>query len=811
MKAPASSPARSEPESSIALGAWLALFLVLGRSAVLLALELGHHGNRELAGLRLAHGFWPLLAVAGGVALAAGLGLWIATRSGSGSLSRSLRALVALALAAAAFLFLSGRLEGDPSRRIGTQTPLGSKALALTAVCALALALFFFTTRLRSLRAWLADARRGGLVPLVLLVLLATGLRVAYGGLGATMEVRRVEHELCGEKWEALRAHPEGAAAPGILCPAAEYRADGAARTTLVLPPPALVRRVLPGSDELLWLVGGAGIDHSVSTDALERYRGHSLRFRVHVNGARVFEASLPIQGSPAWVELGGGEGLELRGNSELELETVLLDARGQEVQPADPLRVGFGGLALERRERRARARASEQHPNIVLVLIDTLRADRTSAYGYERAPAGTRTTPHLEALAARGLLFEEACSTASWTWPSTASILTGLQPEEHGVQDGASSFLPRQLDTLAEALQRAGFTTAAWSGSPLIVPAKDFDQGFEFFDASREGRVRRSNVVLPGALEWLAVAREWRFFLYLHLMEPHMPYVPLPEGRALFAADVPHSFPARKPMDDSWELLQAGFSESGERRTESVVPPEEQRWIRDLYDGCVWSADHYLGQVLARLDELGLSANTIVAVTSDHGEELFDHGLLTHSSTLHRELVRVPLVLAGPGIPRAERVSTVLSNAGLGPTLARLGGSSIAGLTESAQASLDLLRPSAEGTVLFSTQQGWWNGVHRQPLFGLRKDQSVLHFAPQGTPWGKRTKDGKGEMRLYDLALDPDEQTDLASLEPARAQALLDELLLRLAGFEERRVETGGVVDEGTLDLLRELGYVGK
>jgi arylsulfatase A-like enzyme len=293
--------------------------------------------------------------------------------------------------------------------------------------------------------------------------------------------------------------------------------------------------------------------------------------------------------------------------------------------------------------------------------------------------------------------------------------------------------------------------------------------------------------------------------------MEPHVPYVPIAGGRARFAAAVPRSFDARKPGNYSWELLESGFSESGERRTDSVVPPQEQAWIRDLYDGCVWSADAYLGEILARLEELGLTGSTIEAVTSDHGEELFDHGLLMHSNTLYRELVRVPLVLAGPGIPRGERVSAVLSNAGLAPTLARLGGSSIEGLSPAAEAALDLLRPGADGTVLFSTRQGWWNGVYRQPLFGLRRGSSVLHFAPQGAPWGDHTRNGKGETRLYDLARDPGEETDLAALEPERAHALLDELLTRLAGFETRRVETGGAVDEGTLDVLRELGYVGK
>jgi arylsulfatase A-like enzyme len=491
-----------------------------------------------------------------------------------------------------------------------------------------------------------------------------------------------------------------------------------------------------------------------------------------------------------------------VHGGAQLELESALIDAQGQEVAGAPPLRAGFGGLALERRERLARTTSAPERPNVVLIVLDTLRADRTSAYGYARP-----TTPNLAALAARGVLFEEAQATASWTWPSTASLLTGLYPEQHGVEDAASSFLPAALDTLPEALQRVGFTTAAWSGSPLIVPDKGFDQGFEFFDASREGTLRRSDLILPGALEWLGSLRGTRFFLYLHLMETHAPFVPLAEGRAQFAAGVPAGYDPRKVLDYNWELQSQGFDEHGARRTDAVVTPDEQRWISELYDGCVWSADHCLGLLLARLAELGLDDETIVAVTSDHGEELFEHGLVTHGNTLHRELVRVPLVLAGPGLPRGERVAAPLSGVAVGPTLARLAGTTLAGLS----APPDLFAAGDPAPMLFSTRQGWWNGYARQPLFGLREGSTVLHLAPEAAPWGASAQPGAGELRLYDLALDPGETNDLAASEPARAEALRAELVRRLASFAEHRVVNGAAPDPGTLERLRGLGYLGK
>jgi arylsulfatase A-like enzyme len=575
---------------------------------------------------------------------------------------------------------------------------------------------------------------------------------------------------------------------------------EGAGMPALVLPPPARVRHVVAGEGPL-WLATRVGIDHSVREDVGERYADHALRFTLRLDGEEVFAATLPIQ-ADEWVH--AGSGYLVGDGTVIELETALLDPAGKPVTPEDPLLAGFGGLDLERRVQRERTRSSPSAPNIVVVLIDTLRADRTSAYGYAR-----ETTPHLRALAERGTLFDEAYSTASWTWPSTASLFTGMQPEEHGVVDAGSSFLSERHDTLAEALQRAGFTTAAWSGNPLIVADKNFDQGFELFDAPRDGGLRRTEVMMPSVLDWLDAAAEWRFFLYLHLLDVHLPHYPLPEARERFAADVPASFDPRSVLSLSWELRRGeGFGERGEPAPERVVPPEEQRWISDLYDASVWTADHWLGQVLERLESLGLSERTIVLVTSDHGEELFDRGLLSHGHSLHHELTRVPLVLAGPGIPRG-RSAAPISCTRIAPTLARLAGSEIRDLT----GALELFRAPAasEETILFSTEQGWWNGAQEQSIFGLRRGAQVLHYAPEGRDWGATQPAAGGQVRLYDLRNDPDEREDLSAREPERALELKDALLQRIRELEARRPRAVQGSDPATLELLRGIGYVGE
>jgi arylsulfatase A-like enzyme len=773
----------------------LVLGLVLLRAGAVLGMELAHHADLQLAWLRLEQIRLTLFLGAAVLAAAGGFAAGLLATSRSG------RWLLHLALTAAGFLFLAGRFDGDRSRRVGADTTVGVLALAALLLTVAVFAAAFVWGRPRALMGRFAGRARDALAPGTALLLVAAALAWAFRGLGESMVVEQIELELTSGGWETLRAHPDSPPAAGCLAPSLEYTLEGAARPTLVLAPPALVRRTCPEFEGPRWLVGGVAVDQSVAAEAAEHYAGHSVRFRVTSDGREASTITLPLRGVTAWHELGDGQGLALRAGTRLELQTELLDPSGHEVRPELPILAGFGGLGLEQRERRPRTRSSSEATNIVLVLIDTLRADRCSAYGYGRA-----TTPHLDALARRGVLLEEACATASWTWPSTASILTGLQPEQHGVEDASSSFLGQPLDTLAEALQRAGFTTAAWSGSPLIVPDKGFSQGFEFFDASREGRLRRSDLIVPPALDWLGTARGTRFFLYLHLMEPHAPFQPLAGGRAQFAPSVPRDYDPRKVLDYNWDLQREGFDGSGTRRTASVVPEVEQRWISDLYDGCVWSADHYLGLLLARLEELGLTDQTIVAVTSDHGEELFEHGLVTHGSTLHRELVRVPLVLAGPGLPRGERVAGPRSLAALGPTLARLGGAELAGPSE----PLDLLAPEADDCTLFSTRQGWWNGYARQPIFGLRQGAQVLHFAPAAAPWGG-TQPGPGELRLYDLARDPQESTDVAARESERARAMKDELMRRLSVLRKRRVTIETTPDPGTIERLQGLGYNGE
>jgi arylsulfatase A-like enzyme len=803
----------------VALGLWAALVAACARGSVLYVMDvLGHAAEPEIARLRLAATlpgvFWQACAL--------GLTLAVCAALVARALADSPRALRVGALVLvwavstwAWLVFLAGVFARDVSRRVGTDTARGEQVTQALAIAAGLLALALVVAVARSARRSKRVGVVGPLIPAALATLLPLGWWYAYGRYDEQMMVRTPIRSLLAAEgaFEVVAENPRGPAHVGVICPSADYRIDGSDMSALVLSPPGEVRIELGPDDGPGWLRARAGVDWKTVRRFGDELEGSALRFEARADGQLVFASDIPIAHvgefiGTEWVEVGAGQGLPVYPGMELRLRTALVGADGAELEQPPILTAGFGGLTLERRERAERTLSSVARPNVVLIVMDTLRADRLSLYGYER-----ETSPRLDRLAERGLVFDEAHSTASWTWPSTASLLTGLAPEEHGVGNGSSVFLADELTTLAEVMQARGLTTAGWSGNPLIVPDKNFDQGFEFFDSRKRG-MRKSPVLLPSALEWIETMGDTRFFLYLHMTDPHAPLAPHPEAGRRFAADVRSGF-AKKINDFNVLLLQnRGHGEAGEVRTDDAIPPHQQRWINDLYDACVWSGDHWLGQVLDTLERANLSERTIVAFTSDHGEELFDHGLVTHGHSLHRELVRVPLVIAGPGVPVGARVNTPVSNRHLAPTLARLVGGELGQSGDALDlAALGADPMVAERPVFFSTSKGWWNGRQPQPLYGVRRGSFVLHVAPEGAPWGEPSGESGstgGQMRLFDLGNDLHETRDVGADRADLAgdlRGLLDRVRSARAA---RRVTPDIPAGEATLETLRELGYIG-
>ncbi|MAB77920.1 MAG: hypothetical protein CMJ89_01085 [Planctomycetes bacterium] len=666
-----------------------------------------------------------------------------------------------------------------------------------------------------------ADRARGAVcrlswsvLPLLLLVGVPLGIRIAYSSIGNRMAIRKTLVDVLAvpDAWTVVDGRRD--APPGIesLCPSVDYRIAGADMPSLMIAPPGEVSFRAPEGHGPLVLNTRAGIHHTLVAPESAWLKRGTIRFEVRVDDKGRKRIDIPIEPQGGrfpgteWVPVGGESGLWVAPGSEVRLKTLFLDEDGIEKKPSEALRVGFGGLSFERRWSTERTLSSSDKPNVILIVMDTLRADRMDVYGYAKP-----TTPNLSRLAQRGIVYERAYSTASWTWPSTASILTGKLPQEHGVQDEASAYLSGLNMTVAEALQEQGLTTAAFSANILIVPDKNFDQGFEFFDHG-SGGTRPSNVVMPAVLEWVEATAPTRFFLYLHLADPHAPLDPLPEGRRLFAADVPRDFSSRQANEHQHRLLDGcGYTDDGRSILNECVPEQEQIWVHQLYDACVWSGDHQVGRLIELLERLEIADETIIAFTSDHGEELYEHGFATHGHGLHEELVHVPLILAGPRLRPGQRIAAPVANRHLAPTLAKLAGAAFEGASD----PLDLSQPSEitqgqTGGILTSTNAGWWKGRYRTRLLGLRKGTLSLHYAPEGAPWGTVEPSALGDWKLYDLARDPDQEEDLSRVRSDEAESLRKELERRILELNARRpssplLEAG----EATLERLKAIGYV--
>jgi len=319
---------------------------------------------------------------------------------------------------------------------------------------------------------------------------------------------------------------------------------------------------------------------------------------------------------------------------------------------------------------------APPPRPNLVLVVVDALRADHVGSYGYERA-----TTPNLDQLASEGLRFERSLSAASWTLPSLMSLFTSRYPPSLPNDFDAvprAYALHEDEETLAEQLRKAGYRTLSVTTNPFNVePIFRLMQGFE---ERRHELSAPASWVVDQALELIAEHQpRTPFFLYLHLMDTHTPYAPPPPFDSMFV-DEGSEVDARAGKPAGVSSPSELGSDEFERRRQATLA---------LYDGALRFADAQLGRLLAGLDALDLRRRTVIAVTSDHGESFWDRvplefefGLHAHGSprrygvghgqSVFAELVHVPLILQGPGVPSGVS-GRAASGLDLAPTLLAL------------------------------------------------------------------------------------------------------------------------------------------
>jgi arylsulfatase A-like enzyme len=419
---------------------------------------------------------------------------------------------------------------------------------------------------------------------------------------------------------------------------------------------------------------------------------------------------------------------------------------------------------------------------NVVVVSLDTVRADHLNTYGYTRR----RTSPELDAWAERGTLFETAMSTAPGTLSSQMSILTGRYPSRHGVsyaswrESGRMPVLRDEIPTLAEVLQAHGYRTAAFTGAGYFALPIGYARGFDAFVSSTDRALGSAETVFEKGFAWLARHRDEAFFLFLHTYEAHEPYLD------------------RRFVDAEGERL-------GDERSRNEA----------LYDGDIRRADAYLGKLRRRLERLGLTERTLVVVLSDHGEEFGDHFPVWndgHGHSLFEEQVHVPLMVAGPHVAEGRRVKEAVDLTRVAPTvLTFLGVEPPAGME--ARGLLTAGVSDAEG-VAFS--EDVWIGPAARAV--RTRDWKLIE---RGQPLPERFVDrderrqilaGVGALSsrlLFHLPSDPREREDrLGSREVVgtRLAELLEAGLNRGPRVgPDAEIEVEGEV----VERLRALGYV--
>ena len=297
----------------------------------------------------------------------------------------------------------------------------------------------------------------------------------------------------------------------------------------------------------------------------------------------------------------------------------------------------------------------------VILVDVDTLRADHLSAYGYAR-----QTSPNIDAFARRAVQFDWAFSQAPNTLPSQTSILTSLYPSTHLVLHDGDRLAPAVV-TLAERFQEAGFATGAFIDGGYMKSQFGLDQGFDtYFDINGGGlAVGESHIG-----KWLAEQSQGRFFLLIHTYDVHTPYAPREPFRSRFLADLAAPTPGFEPTSEALESIRMS-QYTAEPRS---LAGRDLEYARALYDGEVALVDDWFGRFLRQLDDLGLTDSTVVALVSDHGEEFQEHGSVLHEK-LYRTVTHVPLVVRAPGARNGRRVGETVETIDLAPTLLELAG----------------------------------------------------------------------------------------------------------------------------------------
>jgi len=400
------------------------------------------------------------------------------------------------------------------------------------------------------------------------------------------------------------------------------------------------------------------------------------------------------------------------------------------------------------------------QRVNLVLIIVDTVSARHVGYCGYER-----NTTPVLDSLSRTGAAFTACQAQAPWTLPAGATILSGLNPRSHGArryEDGQVRGADPAMPTIATVLHGSGYSTAAFINNYLLGEEFGWHTGYDHFYSEYMG-LKNSGPTVDSCLVWIRARNEdENFFALVHLFDAHDPYDPPAPFDTLFGEGGP-------PFN--WNTSETG------------LPPDPslRQHLVDNYDGEIAHIDHEMGRLFAGLREMGLSDNTIVVVVADHGEEFLERGQVWHGKSLHQELLHVPLVISGPGIP-VGIISRMVGQVDIAPTIMGVMGLDWPGQSEGE----NLFDPDRHLPVFSSNL----NSGPLWPVCGVQNGMKVI--------WSS-TED---EWVAFDLRNDPEGD------DPVEPDSALKESVLQY--WATPVLYTPSAVDQSRVDaILRDLGYI--
>jgi arylsulfatase A-like enzyme len=437
---------------------------------------------------------------------------------------------------------------------------------------------------------------------------------------------------------------------------------------------------------------------------------------------------------------------------------------------------------------------------NIILISIDTLRADHLGCYDYNR-----ETSPNIDLLAQDGVLFRNTFSDSPWTLPAHVSLFTALFTISHGV-NSLNNVIPPSFVTLADVLRQHGYACSAFTGGGKVSAKFGFSKGFDFYGESKVVFYQENAVeqLFKKTSRWIDRNKDKPFFLFLHTYQVHGPYSP--------PAPYDQFFSSQK-IADKERFLKTVLGRAGDKYR--PIKDEDREAIVSLYDGEIRYTDEFLIKpLLDQLRDSGLYDRTMIIFTSDHGEEFFDHNGWEHSHSLYNELIRVPLIIKFPDSEhKGTRVDDIVRLVDIAPSILEVIGLKTSLLGSDGQSLLTIIKGKEKGDRVFVSYLGpegfrhtpekitMNDGRHKLILNGRYTERALSFFKPP-PPSLER-------LELYHLGQDPLEQNNLFSQRRAITQELLKELEKRLEQSHQARLQDMSVVDDELEERLRALGYI--